>query len=101
MKGVLRTQGALIALIVVIAFGAVRYDNFFGAQNVSDVLANTSKFILIAVGMAFVIMTGGIDLSVGTVAVLASVIAARFSGYGVAAALASGVLVGLAAGVLN
>ena len=97
----LRSQGALLALAAVLVFGALRYEHFIGTQNVSDVLANTSKFVLIAVGMAFVIMSGGIDLSVGTVAVLASVVAARASQHGIAAAVLSGMAVGLAAGVCN
>lgn len=97
----LRSQGALFALVAVVAFGALRYDNFFGAQNVSDVLSNASKFALISVGMAFVIMSGGIDLSVGTVAVLASVVAAGASEHGIAAALAAGVAVGIGAGIVN
>src|SRR4051794_39102100 len=94
----LQSQGALVALVLVVAFGALRYEHFIGLQNVSDVLSNTSKFALISVGMAFVIMSGGIDLSVGTVAVLASVVAAGASEHGIAPAVASGVAVGLAAG---
>src|SRR5205085_6702666 len=94
----LQSQGALLALAAVVVFGALRYDNFIGAQNVSDVLSNSSKFALISVGMAFVIMSGGIDLSVGTVAVLASVVAARVSEHGIAAAVASGLAVGIVAG---
>jgi galactofuranose transport system permease protein len=97
----LQSQGALLALVAVVAFGALRYDNFIGAQNVSDVLSNSSKFALISVGMAFVIMSGGIDLSVGTVAVLASVVAARVSEHGIAAAVASGLAVGIVAGMVN
>jgi ribose/xylose/arabinose/galactoside ABC-type transport system permease subunit len=101
LRSLLQSQGALLALVAVVAFGALRYDNFIGPQNVSDVLSNTSKFALIAVGMAFVIMSGGIDLSVGTVAVLASVVAARVSEHGIAPAVAAGVAVGIGAGVLN
>ena len=97
----LQSQGALIALIAVVLLGTLRYDHFMGAQNVSDVLANTSKFALISVGMAFVIMSGGIDLSVGAVAVLASVVAARLSEYGISAALAGGIFVGLVVGLFN
>ena len=96
-----QSQGALIALVAVVAFGALRYEHFMGVQNVSDVLANASKFALISVGMAFVIMSGGIDLSVGTVAVLASVVAAKLSNYGIAPAIAGGVAVGTVAGLVN
>jgi ribose/xylose/arabinose/galactoside ABC-type transport system permease subunit len=96
-----QSQGALIALALLLLFGGVRYDEFLGAQNISFLLAGTSKFGLIAIGMAFVIMSGGIDLSVGTVAVLASVVAARLSHHGIAPAVAGGVAVGIAAGLFN
>src|SRR5439155_18590713 len=101
LRTLLQSQGALLALVAVVAFGALRYDHFIGAQNVSDVLSNASKFALISVGMAFVIMSGGIDLSVGTVAVLASVVAARVSEHGIAAAVGAGLAIGVVAGTLN
>ncbi len=98
---VLHSQGALVALLLMLLFGALRYDEFMGVQNISFLVAGTAKFGLIAIGMAFVIMSGGIDLSVGTVAVLASVIAARLSDLGIVPALAGGVAVGLALGLFN
>jgi hypothetical protein len=55
----------LIALVALIAFGALRYDHFLGAFNVLSVLRYNSMFALTSLGMAFVIMTAGIDLSVG------------------------------------
>jgi ribose transport system permease protein len=58
-------------------------------------------FILISVGMCFVILTGGIDLSVGSVAAFASVAAALTSERGLMVALPVGVLTGLAFGALN
>ena len=96
-----QSQGALIALALLLLLGGVRYNDFLGAQNISFLLAATSKFGLMAIGMAFVIMSGGIDLSVGTVAVLASVVAARLSPEGIAPAIAGGVAVGVAAGLFN
>lgn len=98
---VIQSQGALLALGLVLLFGGLRYDEFLGAQNISFLLANTAKFGLIAIGMAFVIMSGGIDLSVGTVAVLSSVVAAKLSHHGVLPAVAGGVAVGLAVGLFN
>ena len=58
-------------------------------------------FILIAIGMCFVIMTGGIDLSVGSVAAFASVVAAYLSPYGLQVALPGGVLAGLGFGAIH
>ena len=56
---------------------------------------------LIALGMCFVIITGGIDISVGAVAALASVVAAHLSGYGLVQGVVCGVATGLAVGLLN
>lgn len=94
-------QGALIALALLIVFGALRYEGFLGAYNIVELLRYNSMFGLLALGMTFVIMTGGIDLSVGAVAVLASVVAALFSPYGALTALAAAVLLGVAVGLLN
>ncbi|WP_374425464.1 ABC transporter permease [Paracoccus sp. (in: a-proteobacteria)] len=90
-----------VALVVLIVFGALRYDNFASAYNLSSFLGYNSMFVLISVGMCLVIMTGGIDLSVGTVAALASVVAAELSPHGLIVALPAGVAAGLAAGALN
>ena len=96
-------QGALVALMALIVFGIARYgESFYSAYNVFDAfLNNNTYYALIALGMTFVIITGGIDLSVGSVAVLAAVAAARLSGFGLAPAVAGGVLIGLAAGLIN
>jgi ribose/xylose/arabinose/galactoside ABC-type transport system permease subunit len=90
-----------IALSVLILFGVLRYDNFASAYNLSSFLGYNAMFVLISVGMCLVIMTGGIDLSVGTVAALASVVAAMLSPMGLAVALPGGMVAGLAAGALN
>ena len=93
--------GVLIALALLILFGAARYDNFLGAFNVLSFLRYTAMFALVSLGMAFVIMSGGIDLSVGAVAALGSVAAALASPLGWAPGLLAGVAAGLAAGLLN
>ncbi|MFC3527377.1 ABC transporter permease [Paracoccus mangrovi] len=90
-----------VALVLLIVFGTLRYDNFASAYNLSSFLGYNSMFVLISVGMCLVIMTGGIDLSVGTVAALASVVAAQLSPHGLIVALPAGLAAGLAAGALN
>ncbi len=67
-----------VALALLILLGYLRYDNFLSAYNISSFLGYNSMFVLISVGMCLVIMTGGIDLSVGTVAALSSVVAAFY-----------------------
>ncbi len=103
MPGIFR-QGHLsvwVALAVLIVFGVLRYDNFASAYNLSSFLGYNAMFVVISVGMCLVIMTGGIDLSVGTVAALASVVAALLSPHGLILALPGGVAAGLLAGALN
>jgi ribose transport system permease protein len=98
----LQRQGALIALVLLVLWGALRYPNFLSTFNITEVvLRSNATFGLIALGMTFVIMTGGIDLSVGSVAALASVVAALASGRGLAVALAAAVAVGTLAGLFN
>jgi ribose/xylose/arabinose/galactoside ABC-type transport system permease subunit len=91
----------LIALAALLIFGAVRYDHFISVYNITSFWRYNSMFALISVGMAFVIITGGIDLSVGAVAAMASVVAALASPYGGLAAALAGAGAGLAVGVLN
>jgi len=67
--------GVLLALVALVVFGWMRYENFLGSFNVLSVLRYNSMFALVALGMCFVIITGGIDLSVGSTAALGSVVA--------------------------
>jgi ribose transport system permease protein len=101
-QGGLRQQGALIALVVIFLFGVWRYgENFTSSFNLWKLLQNNTYFALIALGMTFVIISGGIDLSVGAVVALSAVAAARLSGDGLAIALLGAVGLGLAVGVVN
>jgi len=95
-----RQQGALIALIIIVTFSFIRYDNF-DAFAIDNVLNFNAQFGLIALGMTFVIMTGGIDLSVGGIVALASVVAALFSPEGFWIALFAAVLAGTLVGIVN
>ncbi len=96
-----RQGRALVALALLILFGALRYEHFLGLFNVLSVLRYNAMFALTGLGMAFVIITGGIDLSVGTTAALASVVAAMLSPLGLGAGLAGGVAAGAAVGLFN
>ena len=67
---ILQQQGASLALAIVLGFGLLRYgENFRSGFNVWELLRNNTYYGLIALGMTFVIMSGGIDLSVGAVGV--------------------------------
>src|ERR687894_2876492 len=76
----IQRQGALVTLVLVCIFAAYRYDRFLTEFNISNVLRQNSMLGLVALGMTFVILTGGIDLSVGAVLADAGVVAANFAG---------------------
>ncbi len=101
LQGNTHTIGVWITLVLLIVFGLSRYDNFGGSYNISSFLNYNAMFIVIAVGMCFVILTGGIDLSVGSVAAFTSVVAAYLSPYGIQVALPGAIAAGMAIGGLN
>lgn len=101
MVRLISRNSVLIALLLLILFGALRYQNFLGVFNALTVLRYNSMFALVSLGMCFVIMSGGIDLSVGTCAALGSVVSALLSPYGLWAGLLGGVGAGAAIGILN
>ncbi|MEH6835332.1 MULTISPECIES: ABC transporter permease [Falsihalocynthiibacter] len=101
LSGLMNNYGVVLALAVIILFGWLRYDNFLGTFNVMSVLRYNSMFALISLGMCFVIMTGGIDLSVGATAAMSSVVAAHASHYGLMPGLLAGFGAGVIVGVIN
>ena len=64
----LSALGPVLALILLVIFGAFLNSNFLSAGNVTNVLARSAFIGMIAVGMTFVITSGGLDLSVGSMA---------------------------------
>ena len=98
----LQRQGALIALVVLAVFGTLRYgENFATGFNLSSFTGDAAKYGLVALGMTFVIMTGGIDLSVGSVVALGGVVAIKVSEHGLLPGLLAGTAAGAAVGVVN
>lgn len=107
----LSTFGPLAALLLLIVLGVTLNENFLSAGNITNVLARSAFIGMIAVGMTFVITSGGLDLSVGSMAAFVAgmmILAMNalqsslgiglplvFAGIGVA------LVVGIAAGLLN
>lgn len=99
---IVRRQGALIALVLVIVISALSFNGFLSTYNILDnVIVSNVPIGLIALGMTFVIITGGIDLSVGSTIALSSVMVALNSSHGMWFAIAAAVLTGLAVGLFN
>ena len=68
---------SLFALLY--GFGSLRYDAVFSAQVFFNLLIDNGFLVVVAIGMTFVIISGGIDLSVGSVVALTTMIAATLS----------------------
>jgi len=97
-----------VLVVIVAVFGALSPTTFLTAGNITNIAQNVSIWAVLAVGMTFVIITSGIDLSVGSVLVVSSVVAAKsmeaMGGQGWSTALVGlllAVVVGLAWGILN
>lgn len=81
--GVLQSYGAAVVLVILLVVGTVSFPTFFTATNFTNIATQSSFPLIVAVGMTFVILTGGIDLSVGSVFALGGVLAAYGSNFGV------------------
>src|SRR4051812_30821671 len=90
-----------VLLVIVAFFSVAAGGKFLSASNFSLISQNVAVWAVLGVGMTFVIITSGIDLSVGSVLVFSSVVAAKLmesvggEGFGVAAL---GILAALVSG---
>src|SRR6201987_6009470 len=104
-RSMIELAGMLPVLIVICILFAVLMPNFLHENNIVNVVRQASINIVLAAGMTFVILTGGIDLAVGSVLGFTAVIAVVVSlvpGLGWAAvplALLAGLLVGVLTGM--
>ena len=67
---------SVLLLLAMVAFGSIMYTGFFSAQVFLNLLIDNAFLLVVAVGMTFVILTGGIDLSVGSVVALTTMVSA-------------------------
>lgn len=100
---VLATAGILIAMFIA---GEVLFGNFITPRLISSLLLDNAYLIVLAVGMTFVIITGGIDLSVGAVVAFSGILGAQLLHTGwpayivIPVIVLSGSLIGLVIGVM-
>lgn len=97
----MRRLAALLALLLVVAIGATRSPEFLSAENLLNILRQNAVLGLLSVGMTIVILSGGIDLSVGSVLSFTGVLAVKLAGYGLPVAIVVPVLVGAGIGLAN
>ncbi|NMR19216.1 ABC transporter permease [Cellulomonas fimi] len=98
------SNGALLGLVLLFAALALASPNFLSVANMTNIGIQASVVAILAFGMTFVIITGGIDLSVGSLAALSAVAAGwagTVGGMAPVPALVIGLFVGAAAGAVN
>lgn len=99
-----RSASALVILLVLVAAFSVASGQFLSADNLVTVALQTSILAIVAIGMTFTIITGGIDLSVGSVVALAGAVAAGLAtrqGLSTPLAIGAGLLVGMVVGAAS
>lgn len=95
---------AIILLISIIAFGAVTRGQFFSPLNLSLIITQVTIIALLGTAQTLVIVTAGIDLSVGAIMVLSSIVMGKLSvdaGLPVPVSFTAGILTGLVCGFFN
>lgn len=96
-----RTYGVYIVLVALILFNLIATPNFASLSNLQLQMVQVSPVVIVALGMAIVIGTEGIDLSVGAVMALAAAMVAVFIDQGPWVAILMAVVAGVVAGLLN
>ncbi|WP_348944966.1 ribose ABC transporter permease [Chitinibacter sp. FCG-7] len=102
-KATLQKLGPFLALLVLVAGLAITSPDFMTVGNLLNVFRQVSINALIAFGMTLVILLGGIDLSVGSILALSSVLTALMLSHGIDPVVATsvGVLAGAGMGMVN
>ncbi|MGH2675162.1 MAG: ABC transporter permease [Actinomycetota bacterium] len=90
----------LVLVVIIAVFSILNFEAFASVFNLRNIMIDASTLLIVAMGMTFVIITGGIDLSVGSVLVFSQVVAAQVM-RGMGAEGLAVILVGLAAVLLS
>jgi galactofuranose transport system permease protein len=96
-----RDNGVYVALVALLVFNLIATSNFLTVGNFRTQLIQAAPVVVVALGMALVIGTEGVDLSVGAVMALAAALIPLYLGYGLVPALVVALVGGLLAGLVN
>ncbi len=103
-RNLLHRFGLLVVIMFVGLFLSLSTDSFLSVANLTNVARQVSINGILAVGVTFVLLTGGVDLSLGSVVALSGVVCATFAHPGdhlVFVPIAVGLLTGAACGLVN
>ncbi len=104
LRPYLQSLGIVMALVVIGVYLSIMTPTFLTTGNLINVARQISINGILAVGVTFVLLTGGVDLSLGSVVALTGVVAASFAhpdGYPVVVPILLGILAGAACGATN
>ena len=99
--GVFQKYGVYIAIVILLVYNLVATPNFFVVDNFRTQFVQVVPVLIVALGMALVIGTEGIDLSVGAVMAMAAAVVPLYIGYGLVPVLVIAIVVGAAVGAVN
>ncbi|MFC9328748.1 ABC transporter permease [Kitasatospora sp. NPDC057015] len=97
----LQQYGVYLAVAVLLVFNALFTEHFLTVANLRTQLVQVAPVVIVALGMALVIGTEGVDLSVGSTMALASSLLPLYLGYGLVPALLVALLAGVVVGAVN
>jgi ribose/xylose/arabinose/galactoside ABC-type transport system permease subunit len=105
----LRERGVYVALLILVLYNVVATRNFVTVDTLQLLFSQLPPVIIVSLGMALVIGTGGVDLSVGATMAIASAVLAKFVvapaeggvGASITVAIIAAILAGLLVGVFN
>lgn len=97
----LASQGVLLMLLSLAVFASLRYETFLTPVNLMNIMRQNSMLAIAALGMTVVILSGGIDLSVGALVALGGLVAAMLAGQGNFVAIGGGIASSTFLGVVN
>ncbi|MFC0433858.1 ABC transporter permease [Kutzneria buriramensis] len=101
VAGWLQDYGVYLAVAVLLVFNVAFTANFLSVANFRTQLVEAAPVCIVALGMALVIGTEGVDLSVGAVMALSAALVPLYLGYNALTAVIVAVVAGLACGVFN
>ena len=101
LKAWLPKYGVYLAIVLLVLYNIFFTPYFLTWSNLRIQLIQVAPIVIVALGMALVIGTEGIDLSVGSVMALTAALIPLYLGYGVVAAIGVSLLAGVAVGLIN
>ena len=102
-RHILKNYGIIIAFVLICIMLSVTSPVFLTTTNIINVIRQTSIYGIMAVGMTFIILTGGIDLSIGSIMAIAGAVCAGLlkEGHSIALVIPATLAVGILCGLTN